>query len=177
MNVYTVQVTVDGGYYTAQAEDALTMYDTSLGFTTGGGWFYWPGTANPETGYPGDKTNFGYTMSYNKKGTNVKGNLLVIRHLADGTIYRVKSNAQDGLALGSGTGFAWASYTGKATYLEPGWDDAVGNHQFTVYAGDSDTGVDRFWLNTLGKDGTDVALSLSETTTATPTGPTAWPAG
>ncbi|MDH3294232.1 MAG: hypothetical protein OER95_07910, partial [Acidimicrobiia bacterium] len=34
VNVYTVDVTVDGGYYMAQAEDALTVYDTSLGFTT-----------------------------------------------------------------------------------------------------------------------------------------------
>jgi uncharacterized repeat protein (TIGR01451 family) len=70
-----------------------------------------------------DKTNFGFTMSYNKKGTNVKGSFLLIRHLSDGTKYRVKSNALECLALGgdhSTEPFGWASFSGKATYLEPG---------------------------------------------------------
>jgi hypothetical protein len=39
---------------------------------TGGGWFYWPGTT--------DRTNFGFTMKYNRRGTRVQGNLLIIRH-------------------------------------------------------------------------------------------------
>ncbi|MBW6516875.1 MAG: cadherin-like domain-containing protein, partial [ANME-2 cluster archaeon] len=91
VNTYSVQVTVDGGYYTGSGEDVLVIYDPSLGFTTGGGHFLWPET--------GEKTNFGYTMKYNKKGTNIQGNLLLVRHLPDGTIYRVKSNALYGLAL------------------------------------------------------------------------------
>ena len=41
----------------------LVVYDPSLGFTTGGGWFIWPDGS-------GDKTNFGYTMKYNKKATD-----------------------------------------------------------------------------------------------------------
>ncbi len=151
VNTYVVQVTVDGDYYTGSGEDVLVVYDPSLGFTTGGGWFYWPGTANEETGYPGDKTNFGFTMKYNKKATNIKGSLLLIRHLADDTIYRVKSNALYGLALGedSKVPMGWASFSGKSTYQEPGWIEPIGNYEFTVYVEDRNepgSGVDRFWI-------------------------------
>ena len=171
VNVYTVDAVVVGDYYTGEpAEDGLVVYDPSLGFTTGGGWFYWPGTADEETGYAGDKTTFGYTMKYNKKATSVQGSLLVIRHLADGTIYRVKSNALQGLALGEDAGvpMGWASFSGSSTYLEPGWPEPKGNHAFTVYVEDRNepgTGVDRFWISvangmTMGRAGPDDAVSL-----------------
>ncbi len=151
VNTYVVHVTVGGGYYSGEGEDVLVVYDPSLGFTTGGGWFYWPGTANEETGYPGDKTNFGFTMKYNKKATNIQGSLLLIRHLPDDTIYRVKSNALDGLALGedSSVPMGWASFSGKSTYKEPSWTDPKGNFQFTAYVEDRNepgTDVDRFWI-------------------------------
>jgi PKD repeat protein len=128
-----------------------------LGFTTGGGWFYWPGTEDPSTGYPGDKTNFGYSMSYNQKNLkNVKGSLLLIRHLADGTKYRVKSNALDGLSIGDAGLFGWASFSGKNTYLEPGMSEPVGNHTFLAYVEDHDepgNGIDKFWIEVRDKDG------------------------
>lgn len=149
VNAYTAQVTVSGGYYTGAAEDVLTVYDPSLGFATGGGWFYWPRT--------GERTNFGFTMKYNKKGEKVKGNLLLIRHLPDGSIYRVKSNALYGLALGESLdpAFGWASFSGKATYLEPGWPEPEGNYEFLVYVEDHNepgTGVDQFWIEVKDKD-------------------------
>ena len=158
VNTYTVSVEVDGGYYTGGAEDVVTVYDPSLGFTTGGGWFYWPGTADSDSGYLGDRTNFGYTMKYNKKATSVKGSLLMIRHLPDGSIYRIKSNALDGLALGDDPSvpMGWATFSGKATYLDPTMVDPVGNHRFVVYVEDRDepgTGVDRFWIEVHDKDG------------------------
>ncbi len=98
VETYLVVVTLTGAYYNDSNEDVLVIFDPSLGLTTGGGWFYWPGSADPETGYPGDKTNFGFTMKYHKKGTNPQGSLLLIRHRQDGSIYRVKSNALNGLA-------------------------------------------------------------------------------
>jgi hypothetical protein len=153
VNVYSVQVAVGGGYYTGADEEVLVVYDPSLGFTTGGGWFYWPGTATDD-GYAGDKTTFGYTMKYNQKGTNVQGNLLLIRHTTDGTIYRIKSNALDGLALGEDPSvpMGWASFSGKCTYMEPGWPEPIGNHRFTVYAEDHNepgTGTDRVWIEVI----------------------------
>jgi hypothetical protein len=169
VNAYAVQVTVGGGYYVGSAEDVLVVYDPSLGFTSGGGWFYWPGTANSQTGYRGDKTNFGYTMSYGKNGGNVKGNLLLIRHLADGTIYRVKSNALNGLALGEDASkpMGWASFSGKSTYQEPKWAQPVGNTAFTVYVEDRNepgTGADRFWIEVTG----GLALPRTATVNAVP---------
>ena len=153
VNTYTVEVEVSGGYYAGSGEDALVVYDPSLGFATGGGWFYWPGTARDD--YAGDRTNFAFNLRYNKQGKNVQGNLLMIRHLEDESIYRVKSNALHGLALGEDRGvpMGWASFTGKSTYQEPGWPEPIGNHEFTVYVEDHDEpgrGIDRFWIEVNG---------------------------
>ena len=68
-------------YYAGSDEDVFTVYDPSLGFITGGGWFYWPDTCsrdNPEDEdcngvYLGDKTNFGFNLKYNKKRKNALG--------------------------------------------------------------------------------------------------------
>jgi hypothetical protein len=152
VNTYVVETHIGGSYYAGYGEDVLTIYDPSLGFATGGGWFYWPGTE--------DRTNFGFTMKYNKKGTNVRGSLLLIRHLEDDAIYRVKSNALYGLAMGVGPEFGWASFSGKATYLEPGWMEVEGNHEFIVYVEDRNepgTGADRFWIEVRDKDNVAIA--------------------
>jgi hypothetical protein len=153
VNTYTVEATVDRGYYAGYNEDVLVVYDPSLGFTTGGGWFYWPGTD--------DKTNFGYTMKYNKKGEKPKGSFLLIRHMDDGSKYRVKSSALYGLAIGEADGFGWASFSGKSTYLEPGSGEPIGNHEFVVYVEDGPLGDgDGVWLEMHDKD-RDVIDSLS----------------
>jgi CshA-type fibril repeat protein len=158
VNTYTVEIRTVDDYFVAAAEDVLTVFDPSLGFTSGGGWFRWPET--------GDKTNFGYTMKYNKKGAKVQGSLLMIRHLPDGTKYRVKSNSLEGLALGEDKSvpYGWATFSGKSTYLEPGWADAQGNHGFTVYVEDRDepgNGTDRIWIENRSKDGAPIpAMSL-----------------
>jgi hypothetical protein len=154
VNVYTVHVTVDGGYYTGSGEDVLVIYDPSLGFTTGGGWFYWPGTS--------DKTSFGYTMKYNKKGTNIRGNLLLIRHTAEGN-YRVKSNALYGLSLGesSDPDFGWASFSGKCTYKPWDWEEPEGNHEFVIYVEDWNepgAGYDQVWVELHDKDGNVITV-------------------
>jgi hypothetical protein len=104
-------------------------------------------------------------MKYNKKGTNLKGQLLLIRHLPDGTAYRLKSNALDGLALSDPSAtFGWATFSGKATYLAPGWPEPVGNYHFVVYAEDHATpgaGVDRFWISVTDGDGNPTDLSMT----------------
>jgi hypothetical protein len=156
VNAYMVEVTVDGGFYEGVAEDVVVVYDPSLGYTTGGGRFLWPDTD--------EVVNFGYTMEYNKKGKNVKGSLLLIRHVADGSTYQVKSNALGGLALGEGDGFGWASFNGKATYLGPGMDEPEGNHEFIVYVEDRNepgAGIDQFWIEVHDKaDAVIPALSM-----------------
>jgi VCBS repeat-containing protein len=157
VDTYTVELAVTGGYYTGIGEDVLTVYDPNAGFATGGGWFAWPET--------GDRTNFGFTMKYNKKGTSIQGTLLMIRHLPDGSIYRVKSNALYGLTVGTATDdgeiFGWASFSGKSTYLEPGWLQSIGNQEFVVGVTDRNepgTGVDTFEIRMLDHP----ALSLAD---------------
>lgn len=153
VNTYTATASITGGYYAGNDEDVVTVFDPSLGFTTGGGWFYWPGTT--------DRTSFGYTMKYKKNGANASGSLLLIRHLADGTKYRIKSNALGGLAIGDGGAFDWATFTGKATYLEPGWADALGNYSFVTYVEDHGVpgGGDRFWIQVRDRNGNIVSAS------------------
>ena len=194
VNTYEVVASVDGATettrYYAGSDDGgvLVVYDPSLGFTTGGGWFYWPGTADPELtacgedGYPGDKTNFGYNMKYNKKMTNIQGSLLLQRHTVDENCegagkYRVKSNALRGLSIGDATDdtgdYGWAVFSGKSVFNEPN-ADAEGNHPFVVYVEDHDdqggdqNPADEFWIKVEDKDG-NVVLEVN--------GPDSDPAG
>jgi VCBS repeat-containing protein len=152
VNAYVASASVGGGYYTGSGEDSLVIYDPSLGFTTGGGWFYWPGTD--------DRTTFGYTMKYNKPMTKIQGNLVLIRHLPDSDeIYRIKSNALYGLALGDIGNYGWAVFSGKTTYLAPGMIEPIGNYEFTVYVEDHATpgaGADRVWVQVRNRDGNPV---------------------
>jgi hypothetical protein len=156
VNTYAVAMTINTGeYYEGYREDVLTVYDPSLGFTTGGGWFYWP-AEDDDNPCAGRKTNFGYSMKYNKKMSNIQGGLLLICHFDDDSIYRMKSNALDGLALGDEGGVGWATFSGKATYQEPTMDYG-GNHHFFVYVEDGNDpgeGPDRFWINLDPKDDT-----------------------
>src|SRR5256712_702647 len=145
VNTYEVDAVVTGNYYTGGTEGVLTVYDPSLGFTTGGGTISWPGT--------GEKTNFGFTIKYNKNQTNTQGSLLVIRHRPDGSIYRMKTNALGGMAINGAT----ATFSGKSTYIEPGWPVATGNNSFVAYVEDNrepGTGQDKFWVQvTAGSNG------------------------
>ena len=100
----------------------------------------------------------------------MKGSLLLISHLPDGSIYRIKSNAIYGLALGetdyTGENIGWASFSGKSTYLEPGWLEPIGNHEFIIYIEDQNepgSGSDQIWFQTLDKDRITIdALSMPE---------------
>ena len=166
VNTYTIAATVGGSYYRGYNESLVIVYDPSLGYVSGGGRFIWPGTANPGQGYAGDITDFGFTMSYDRNRNNLKGNLLVIRYLADGSYYQVKSNALNGLSMGQNPfiPMGWASFTGKATYKEPGWLEPIGNYLFTVYVEDRNepgSGIDRFWIQVRDKNGNSIpAMSL-----------------
>jgi hypothetical protein len=111
-----------------------------------------------------EKTNFGFNVKYTKKGNQTKGSLLIIRHTDSGN-YRLKSNAMNGLSIGEAgdPAYRWASFLGKATYKEPDWEEAVGNHKFLAYVEDHQEpgkGADQFWIEVYDKKG-DVILLLS----------------
>jgi hypothetical protein len=159
VNTYEVIVNVTGNYYTAMTyTDGFTVYDPSLGFATGGGSFM----------LDEERVTFGFTMKYLKNNTNLQGNLIVVRHRADGTTVRLKSNALEGLAITQAGTCGVASFSGKATYTK--WDAATqsyvttGNTPFTAYAEDCNnpgTGPDAFWLTSGGS-----LLSMPGTATA-----------
>jgi hypothetical protein len=169
VNSYEVQASVSGDYYTGDALDAFTVFDPSLGFASGGGAFV----------LDGEKVGFGFTTKYKKKGTNMQGALIVLRHHADGTVSRLKSNALGSLALGEDASvpMGWASFDGKATYTT--WDEAagdyvtVGNQGFAVYVEDRDNpgdGTDRIWLAGPGTLTLPGALSTASQNAAALTG-------
>jgi hypothetical protein len=168
VNAYEVQVAVAGDYYTAPPHtDAFTVYDPSLGFTTGGGTFE----------FQGDQVNFGFVMRYNPAGKNLRGNLLLVRHHDDGTTSRLKSNVLGSLAQGEATDFGWASFDGKSTYTtwDPGSGDyvTVGNQEFTVYVedhGSSGIAMDRLWVKGPGAFEMPGTLAAASGNTETLTG-------
>jgi hypothetical protein len=151
VNTFAVQISVGGKHYTASYADVVTVYDPSLiGFTTGGGHFLWPGTT--------DRTSFGYTIKYNKKGSAPQGSLMLVRHRSDGGVNKVKSNALSTLAISTttdGTGtWGWASFSGKATYTGPDAPLGIGNQSWSAYVEDHNepgSGVDKFWINVSGR--------------------------
>lgn len=57
----------------------------------------------------------------------------------------------------------WASFSDKATYLQPGWDDLLGNHEFIVFVedyGEPSKGIHQMWLEMHDRVG-DVFPTLS----------------
>ena len=96
---------------------------------------------------------------------NLKGSLLIIRHLPDGTFYQIKGNNLDSLALGSDDTYGWATLTGKGTYAAPNLEP-IGNHEFVLYIEDRNepgNGVDMIWLQVLDQqDDVIVDMSMDE---------------
>ncbi len=152
LGTYEVAVSVTSDYYTGSYADAFTVFDPSLGFATGGGTFV----------LGGERVSFGFTTKYNKKGTNAQGQFIGVRHHADGTNSRLKSNALSGMAILDVGGCGIATFAGRATYTT--WDPAAngglgtyvttGNTTFSVRADDCSnpgTGTDKIWIGGVGK--------------------------
>lgn len=129
------------------------MANTELRSASGGGWFYWPETT--------DKTNVGFSVTFDEVNECVRGSFLIIRHCDSGDVYRLKSTGFYGLSSGEhGDGFGWASFSGDAMYSQ----DPTGNYQFLVYVEDWNepgAGFDQFWVEVTDGDGNIVdAMSM-----------------
>jgi hypothetical protein len=136
VGIYTVTAAAGGGFFVGEGEDVVAVVDPSLGSATGFGTFGWPGT--------GDPTDVAFTLEYNRSGKSLGGALTLIRHAADGD-HVLRSNSLDGLSLGSSGDAGWATFSGKATYEDPGTDEPHGNHEFVAHVEDGPSG-DRFWI-------------------------------
>ncbi|HSE51862.1 MAG TPA: putative Ig domain-containing protein [Gemmatimonadales bacterium] len=143
-----------GAYYAGRDDDALTVYDPSLGFVTGGGKFI----------LDGDRVSFGMVVNYTGKGkTTARGNLVVVRHHADGSTCRAKSNAIDAPAITNYATYGLATFTGKANYacvdaLGVTLPGGAGNLTLTGYVEDNGepgssaaTSPDKFWVKVFGE--------------------------
>lgn len=150
VNAYEVVATVTGNHYAGRLTDVFTVSDPSLGFATGGGTFQ----------LDGERVNFGFTMKQPDKRTSMRGGLVAVRHHANGTVSRIKSNALGSLALGQDPAapLGWASFDGRATWTR--WDTSVGDYvtigsqTFMVYVEDRNnpgSGTDRIWLRGPGQ--------------------------
>lgn len=138
-------------YYRGRYDDALTVYDPSLGFVTGGGKFIIDG---------GDRVSFGLVFNFVGKGkTTPRGNLVVVRHHTDGSSCRAKSNAIDAPAIVGNT----ATFSGKANYScvdasGVALSGGAGNLTLTGYVEDNGepgssaaTNPDKFWVRVMGE--------------------------
>jgi hypothetical protein len=146
VDAYEVIADVTGTYYHGDYFDALTVYDPNAGFVTGGGKFTFPGST--------ERVNFGLVFKANGNKPP-RGNLLVMRHLANGDVCRAKSNAIDAPAVVGNS----ASWSGKGNYncTRPDGSqyDGAGNQTITGWVedngqGSNATGPDKFWVRANG---------------------------
>jgi hypothetical protein len=164
MDTYEIDAVIGGSYFVGDGQGAVVVYDPSLGFITGGGWY------TTDQG----RLNFGFNAKYLKSG-QIQGSLLTILHRPEGN-YMLKSNSMGTLTVtkDSTNTFWTAVLKGKATYQVPSSQPALscgsnkcGGYTWTMYVEDRQepgSGYDKFWLEV--RDGSNnivATLSLPQT--------------
>jgi hypothetical protein len=92
--------TVVNGYYTGiGGPDVVTIAIPGSDKVTGGGFLATTASAGRYRGKNGAKTNFGYTMKYNKSGSNLQGQANIIVRASNDSLYQIKSNAINSLTV------------------------------------------------------------------------------
>lgn len=104
INTYEATAIVGGSFYEGETSDPLAVIDPTLGFISGGGRIL----------LDGDRVNFGFSYANygNAKKPTLRGSIVVIRHLADGGLCRIKSNQLTAPAISGVT----ASFSGQGNY-------------------------------------------------------------
>jgi hypothetical protein len=109
---YTVGIVVSG-YYVRNSSEDNTIINVAQplpsNFITGGGYLLLANPSGMVLGDVGSKTNFGFNVKYNKKGTNLQGNVNIIVR-SGGRVYQIKSNA----LISLGVNGSQANFTSKA---------------------------------------------------------------
>ncbi|NNE26633.1 MAG: T9SS type A sorting domain-containing protein, partial [Saprospiraceae bacterium] len=118
---YTVGFVIDNYYTRDHAEDntVITVYKPKGDFITGGGFIIPDSSEGEYASTDGLKTNFGFNVKYNKKGTKVQGRVNIIFRIEqpDGSIrtYQIKSNAKPDFGVDiSDPDALFAEFTSKA---------------------------------------------------------------
>jgi hypothetical protein len=97
---YNIGIVV-GNYYTRNNSDdntVINVYIPLSNFITGGGYQINSSSAGLYPGAPGQRTNFGFNVKYNKSGTNLQGNInVIVRN--NGRVYQIKGNSMTSLVV------------------------------------------------------------------------------
>lgn len=165
VNTYTVVATVGGGFYAGSADSVVTIFDPSLGSTSGGGWLTWADGGSQDEAQP-LRVNLSFTAKYVNQDPNAKANFQLMRQVAGGGMFRLRSTSLQGLSIGEDRSvpLGWATFTGIASYQEPEWSAPRDGYRYTVYVEDRSAGTDRFWVEVRDPQGALVqSVSLSRT--------------
>jgi hypothetical protein len=112
--------TTNTSYYTALSNNPTTITISCPGadYVTGGGYLLNSASRGTIAGTSGLKTNFGFTMKYNKTGGSPKGQCNIIVR-SNGKIYQIKANAINTLSIGAKTSAGVPAYFNtKANYTD-----------------------------------------------------------
>jgi hypothetical protein len=101
---YTIGVMISGYYLRNDSAEntVLTVSKPLSNFITGGGYLVLANSAGQKAGDSGTKNNFGFSVKYNKQGTNLQGRInTIIRRTEIGVLrtYQIKGNAMTSLAV------------------------------------------------------------------------------
>ena len=103
---YTIGIEVGSpGYYHRYDQSdntVVTVYKPVGDFITGGGYILPTSSAGSYAADPGQKTNFGFNVGYNKSGKNIHGNMnILFRRTVGGIVhtYQIKANAMTSLGV------------------------------------------------------------------------------
>jgi len=120
---HDITVVVGGNYTGTSDPTPITISPASIAnFITGGGYLVLSNSAGTTPGALNSKLNFGFTVKYNKGGTNPQGKVTAILRAANGKKYQIKSTAIDSLSVNpvnltnktTGTGV----FTAKANIID-----------------------------------------------------------
>jgi hypothetical protein len=109
---YTIGIEVSGYYLRNSSEDDTIVsvaQPIPSNFITGGGFLMLTNSSGLVSGDAGSKANFGFNVKFNKKGTNLQGNVNVLVRYG-GHVYKIKGNAISSLGVVNNQ----AQFTGKA---------------------------------------------------------------
>ncbi len=97
---HDITVVVGGNYSGSSVVAPVTISPASItNFITGGGYLVLTNSSGAQPGEKDSKLNFGFTVKYNKSGTNPQGKVTAILRAADGKQYQIKSTAIDSLSV------------------------------------------------------------------------------
>jgi hypothetical protein len=111
---FTIGLNVDG-LYIGEEKTVVTVSKPLDDFMTGGGYLINQGSGGVYAGDPGLKANFGFSVKFNKKLTNLQGNFTAIVRNG-GHVYQINSNATQSLVVDPVT--KEATFVSKANLID-----------------------------------------------------------